>query len=402
MNTNSTLFLVFLFLITLRVNGQEAQEEYQNVILNLVSGDTVIYKLSENNTSHITGFKKKTNKDIWKFKIFSEDEVAFYTYLNGQKTWMYQTNPKIGQFLKRDEMEQYILGKRDAKFNYRPKKHFIGGLPFFVDFKNKIDPIVAAIDDFRINGRAVATGPAIGLQNVLNVGLDLGAGQHRALGRPDSRLQRIVVDLLVPLERHPINDRVLRHVDDNSAALGNDLYICKQTGRKKRLERFVDIRRAIGTPDGNSQITQYGLGLDPRHRIGHLVGLQRSNQMQAQVWIALAAGSPARGGFLHTVFTKNPLASSKGCLNPLKGLPFADRDKRNSWRSWNQRMIISTRVCYLLADLGQIGGDSGRLSRGHMVCPYVILSTNTSDYCLPDRAFDLTVATGMKKTVSRL
>ena len=58
MNTNSTLFLVFLFLITLRINGQEVQKEYQNVILNLMSGDTVMYKLSENNSSHITGFKK--------------------------------------------------------------------------------------------------------------------------------------------------------------------------------------------------------------------------------------------------------------------------------------------------------------------------------------------------------
>lgn len=143
MYTNSTLFLVFLFLITLRINGQEAQEEYQNVILNLMSGDTVIYKLSENNSSHITGFKKKTNKDIWKFKIFSEDEVAFYTYSNGEKNWMYQTNPKIGQFLKRDEMEQYILGKRDAKFNYKPIKYFVGSLFFGL--------VVGGIDTYKKN-----------------------------------------------------------------------------------------------------------------------------------------------------------------------------------------------------------------------------------------------------------
>ena len=77
-----------------------------------MSGDTVIYKLSENKKSHITGFKKKSKKDIWKFKIYSENDIAFYTFSNGEKTWMYQTNPKIGQFLKPFEIGTIYFRKK--------------------------------------------------------------------------------------------------------------------------------------------------------------------------------------------------------------------------------------------------------------------------------------------------
>ena len=130
MNTNSTFFLCLYILFALNMSSQETKEEYQDVILHLLSGDTVIYKLSENKKSHVTGFQKKSKKDLWKFKIYSENDIAFYATLTGEKTWMYQTSPKKGQFLKPFELEQYVLGKRDAKFNYRPNKHFIGGILF--------------------------------------------------------------------------------------------------------------------------------------------------------------------------------------------------------------------------------------------------------------------------------
>ena len=110
--------------------SSQVQKEYQNVILNLMSGDTVIYKLLENNSSHITGFKKKKIKTYGNLKYFLRMKWHFILFQMVKKTWMYQTNPKKGQFLKPLRLEQYILGKRDAKFNYKPIKYFIGEFLF--------------------------------------------------------------------------------------------------------------------------------------------------------------------------------------------------------------------------------------------------------------------------------
>ena len=80
------------------MRSQETKEEYQNVILHLLSGDTVIYKLSENKKSHVTGFQKKSKKDLWKFKIYSENDIAFYTTLTGKKLGYTKLILKKGNF----------------------------------------------------------------------------------------------------------------------------------------------------------------------------------------------------------------------------------------------------------------------------------------------------------------
>tara|TARA_B100001094_G_C18193656_1_gene809066 strand:+ start:4764 stop:5387 length:624 start_codon:yes stop_codon:yes gene_type:complete len=108
------------------VQGQNGQDS--TVVLQLLSGDTVIYKLSQSKTDHITGFKKNKNKDIWTFKIYPFNDVAYYTLKNQEKVWIYQPDPSQGNFLKISQIEKFILGKKRAKYYYKPLRHFVSGM----------------------------------------------------------------------------------------------------------------------------------------------------------------------------------------------------------------------------------------------------------------------------------
>lgn len=130
MNIINILFFLTIICFTSNVNAQFEKEQYQDVVLHLLSGDTVLYKLSKNNTSHLTGFKKNNNNDFWKFKIFPEEDVAFYTDSSQKKSWMYKPDFKNGKFLNYLEMESYLSGKKEAKYNYKPTKHLFSGVAF--------------------------------------------------------------------------------------------------------------------------------------------------------------------------------------------------------------------------------------------------------------------------------
>ena len=108
MNIINILSFLIIICFNFNVNAQFEKEQYQDVVLHLLSGDTVLYKLSENNTSHLTGFKKNNNNDFWKFKIFSKEDVAFYTDSSQKKSWMYKPDFKNGKFLNYLEMESYL------------------------------------------------------------------------------------------------------------------------------------------------------------------------------------------------------------------------------------------------------------------------------------------------------
>ena len=129
------LFLICFLNSVVFVHGQNYQDLQKNkqdstVILQLLSGDTVNYKLSQIETDYITGFKKKNNKNIWTFKIYPNNDVAYYTLKNHEKVWIYQPDPMKGNFLNISQMEKFISGKKNAKYYYKPLRHFIIGMAF--------------------------------------------------------------------------------------------------------------------------------------------------------------------------------------------------------------------------------------------------------------------------------
>jgi hypothetical protein len=134
------LFFIFFLVSIIFIRAQKSEDS--TVILQLLKGDTVIYKLFQNEADHLTGFKKKKNNDIWTFKIYPKNELVYYRLKNKEKIWIYEQNISNGNFLAFNEMDNFIQGKKNAKYHYKPIGHFAGGiilglgLSFFDTYKS--------------------------------------------------------------------------------------------------------------------------------------------------------------------------------------------------------------------------------------------------------------------------
>ena len=104
------LFLIFFLVSIIFIRAQKSEDS--TVILQLLKGDTVIYKLIQNEADHLTGFKKKKNNDIWTFKIYPKNELVYYRLKNQEKIWIYEQNISNGNFLAFNEMDNFIQGKK--------------------------------------------------------------------------------------------------------------------------------------------------------------------------------------------------------------------------------------------------------------------------------------------------
>ena len=121
------LFIAFFF-TTFQFNAQDKNSDLQNITLHLLSGDTLTYKLLEINENHLAGYQKKNKRDVWKLKIYPNTDILYYSTSTLNKNWVYVPDSSTGNVLTKELMEQYVMGKREAKENYRPIKHFALGL----------------------------------------------------------------------------------------------------------------------------------------------------------------------------------------------------------------------------------------------------------------------------------
>ena len=121
------LFIAFFF-TTFQFNAQDKNSDLQNITLHLLSGDTLTYKLLEINENHLAGYQKKNKRDVWKLKIHPNTDILYYSTSTLNKNWVYVPDSSTGNVLTKELMEQYVMGKREAKENYRPIKHFALGL----------------------------------------------------------------------------------------------------------------------------------------------------------------------------------------------------------------------------------------------------------------------------------
>ena len=121
------LFIAFFF-TTFQFNAQDKNSDLQNITLHLLSGDTLTYKLLEINEDHLAGYQKKNKRDVWKLKIYPNTDILYYSTSTLNKNWVYVPDSSTGNVLTKEHMEQYVMGKREAKENYRPIKHFALGL----------------------------------------------------------------------------------------------------------------------------------------------------------------------------------------------------------------------------------------------------------------------------------
>ena len=88
-----------------------------------LSGDTLAFKLVEKSDLFVSGFKQNKFNNKWKLKTFDASDLL-YLRRNNQKEFYYKYKPSLGGFLTKPEMEQFVLGRKDAIYAYSPKNKF--------------------------------------------------------------------------------------------------------------------------------------------------------------------------------------------------------------------------------------------------------------------------------------
>ena len=130
-----------------------------------------------------------------------------------------------------------------------------------LDLEDQIDAVVGKLDDLRFDARGEPALLPVDVQNALHVALHLGAREHRPRLELDLPLQRIVIDLVVPLEGDAIDDGILDHHHDHGGVLAADADVREEPGCKQGLQGVVDCQRIVAIADAELQIGPNGLRL---------------------------------------------------------------------------------------------------------------------------------------------
>ncbi len=117
------------------------------------------------------------------------------------------------------------------------------GLRALLDLEDEVGAAFSPVDRLRRDLGVVAAGAAIGVLNARDVVLDGGFGQGRVRFGPDLAGEILVLDLLVALELHAVDDRRFCHGDDEVGPGPGDRDVFKPAGREQGLDTVVDSRR---------------------------------------------------------------------------------------------------------------------------------------------------------------
>lgn len=104
-----------------------AQKNIDNLVIGtlyFLTGDTLAFKEVERTDYFISGFKQNKITRKWIIKSYPAEDILFYEK-ESEKSYYYQYQPSQGGFLSREEMEQYVKGKKDALYGYSPKNKIL-------------------------------------------------------------------------------------------------------------------------------------------------------------------------------------------------------------------------------------------------------------------------------------
>ena len=133
----------------------------------------------------------------------------------------------------------------------------------FLDLVDHVDAVLVLLDQLRLDAGGEAAAAGIEFLDALAVGLHRLRREDRAAAHLHLAAQHVVGDLAVALEGHPIDDRVLLHLDDHAAALAADLHVAEQAGGEQRLQAAVEPVGIEGVARLQQHVGADGIGLDP-------------------------------------------------------------------------------------------------------------------------------------------
>ena len=93
------------------MTAQKKPKDLPSGIIHFMSGDTLVFKEVEKTDYFISGFKQNKVTKKWVIKSYPAEDILFLEK-ESEKFYYYKYKPSQGGFLTRDEMEQYVKGKK--------------------------------------------------------------------------------------------------------------------------------------------------------------------------------------------------------------------------------------------------------------------------------------------------
>src|SRR5689334_4338157 len=132
-----------------------------------------------------------------------------------------------------------------------------------LDLEYEIDALVRQLDDLGFNVHVEAAAATIDIGHTDSVALHHGPRQRSRGFRLQLASQLVVLDVLVSLERHPVDHRVFHDSHDQTVTHATDADILKQAGGKQLLQSSV-CGHVVKPPAGlHTKVGADRLGFDP-------------------------------------------------------------------------------------------------------------------------------------------
>ena len=172
-----------------------------------------------------------------------------------------------------------------------------GGRPVG-DREDQVDAVLRPLDDLGIDPRGEFAVAAIELDDALDIGLHLGAGEHGARLDLDFLGEVLVADLAVALEHHLVDDGILRDPDGQGAVgeAGGD--VGEQAGGIERLHRRVGGGGIEIVAFADGDVGQHGARLDALVAGHHDVLDHALGRLRRRIGGGGGIGGGCRGGIV--------------------------------------------------------------------------------------------------------
>jgi len=164
------------------------------------------------------------------------------------------------RLLGHDHVAQVVVRELAVAEEVDPQHAALGA---FIDLEHQVDALLRQLDHLGRHRRRDPARAAIELDNTLDVGLHLCAGEDAARTDLHLVLQLVFLEGRVPLEDHLVDDRVLDDLDDQIAGQQLDLHVGEQVGPRQGLQRQVETLGIDALTGLDGQVGQHRPLLDP-------------------------------------------------------------------------------------------------------------------------------------------
>ena len=128
--TNAVIkILTLLFsLISTTLFSQPQIDSISTGTLFFNDGDTIVFKLYNENDWLVNGFKMKG--ELWTIKSYPKSSLFHFDSDDKGEQFFYQYAPSKGNFMTLKEMQQFVSGKKTAKYEYSSRNEFFKAIFF--------------------------------------------------------------------------------------------------------------------------------------------------------------------------------------------------------------------------------------------------------------------------------